>query len=120
MLPTVAERAAKLRQRCGDRQTDTVQKIAADLRAARLLLPELRQMLDRRNVERCAAVMGCLRRLGTDAAGLLPELEALSPIPWLHFEVKATASILRGEAPAEPPPAWPGGPWSPAQPQRYR
>ncbi|HEX6812707.1 MAG TPA: hypothetical protein VF384_13855 [Planctomycetota bacterium] len=121
-LPAAAERAAKLRQQCGDPRPDTVHKIAADLPAARLLLPELRQMLDRRKVEQCAAVMWCLRRLGPDAAALLPEVEALSPIPWLHFEVKATASILRGEAPAAPAPVWPvRGPGSPAQAQvRYR
>jgi hypothetical protein len=109
-VPPVAERAADLRRLFPERITDAFTAIPADLSAARLLLPELRQMLSPRWVERCPVVLACLRRLGTDAAELLPDVEALAPIPLLHFEVATTARILRGEAEAEKAPQKPAGP----------
>jgi len=100
-VPSVAERAAALRRLFADQMSEAIAATAGDLAAARLLLPELRTALRPRWVERCPVVLGCLRRLGTDAKELLPDVEALAPIPWLHFEVEATARILRGEVEPE-------------------
>jgi hypothetical protein len=105
-LPTFDGRVAALRRLAVANPGDAFEAILGDMAAARRLLPELRQMLDPRQLGECSAVLRCLRHLGTDAAELLPAVEVLGEVPFLHFDVKATAAILRGESPAEPVPDW--------------
>lgn len=99
--PSVDERCARIRTSCVDRPDEAAGAMALDVAAARQLLPELRQLLGMRRRDHLPALLQCLRGLGPDAAALLPALEPLAAIPWLHFEVAATARILRGEAPTE-------------------
>ncbi|MDO8349133.1 MAG: hypothetical protein Q7T30_02775, partial [Planctomycetota bacterium] len=114
-FPPVAERVAALRRSHADAEDRAVSAIVADLAAARALLPELRQVLHGHDADRQKTVLACLRRLGPDAAELLPDVELLLRIPVLHFEAVTTARILRGELPPQPPRvgtgSGPSGPW---------
>ncbi|MCA8948714.1 MAG: hypothetical protein KDE27_04385 [Planctomycetes bacterium] len=122
-LSSPTKRAARLRALLAEEPDNALQIARYDPAAALQLLPEFETLLTRRPV--IGGVLACLRGLGPDAAALLPAVEALTRIPTLHFEVEATARILRGEAPREAMPSpteggpggssWSAGPWP-----RYR